>query len=42
MFGYLQSQPQWEIIHIYTLLQILLSEEVKHVAVNRLLIGEAG
>ena len=38
MFGYSQSQQQWEITHCCQ----SYSQEVKHIAVNRLSIGEAG
>ena len=40
MFGYSQSQQQWEII--YTHCCKSYSEEVKHIAVNLISIAEAG
>ena len=40
MFGYSESQQQWEII--YTHGSKSYSQEVKHIAVNCLSIGEAG
>ena len=40
MFGYSQTQQQWEII--YTHSHKSYSEKEKHIAVNRLSSGEAG
>ena len=40
MFGYSQSQQQWEIIYTHCFQSY--SEEVKYIADNRLSIGEAG